>query len=60
LLKEAKLPTELLALLKTLKNEQYATQQLFLRVRPQFYDSLKKQIDIILIFCVRSLNSLNH
>ena len=30
------------------------------RVRPQFYDSLKKQIDIILIFCVRSLNSLNH
>jgi transposase len=30
LLKEAKLPTELLALLKTLKNEQYATQQHFL------------------------------
>lgn len=30
LLKEAKLPTELLALLKTLKNEQYATQQQFL------------------------------
>jgi len=30
LLKEAKLPAELLALLKTLKNEQYATQQHFL------------------------------
>ena len=30
LLKEAKLPSELLALLKTLKNEQYATQQQFL------------------------------
>ena len=30
LLKEAGLPTELLALLKTLKNEQYATQQQFL------------------------------
>lgn len=30
LLKEAKLPSELLALLKTLKNEQYPTQQLFL------------------------------
>ena len=30
LLKEAKLPAELLALLKTLKNEQYATQQQFL------------------------------
>jgi len=30
-LKEAKLPTELLALLKTLKNQQYATQQQFLR-----------------------------
>ena len=30
LLKEAKLPTELLALLKTLKNQQYATQQQFL------------------------------
>ena len=31
LLKEAKLPTELLALLKTLKNQQYATQELFLK-----------------------------
>jgi transposase len=30
LLKEAKLPSELLALLKTLKNAQYPTQQLFL------------------------------
>src|SRR5450759_4607354 len=30
LLNEAKLPTELLALLRLLKNEQYATQQLFL------------------------------
>jgi hypothetical protein len=30
LLKEAKLPTDLLALLKTLKNEPYATQQQFL------------------------------
>ena len=30
LLKEAKLPSELLVLLKTLKNEQYATKQLFL------------------------------
>jgi hypothetical protein len=30
LLNEAKLPTELLALLKTLKNEQYTTQQQFL------------------------------
>jgi transposase len=30
LLKEAKLPTELLVLLKTLKNQKYATKQLFL------------------------------
>jgi transposase len=30
LLKEAKLPTELLTLLKTLKNQKYATKQLFL------------------------------
>ena len=30
LLKEAKLPTDLLALLKTLKNQKYATKQLFL------------------------------
>ena len=39
LLKEAKLPTELLALLKILKNEQYATQQLFLNALNAVADS---------------------
>ena len=39
LLKEAKLPKELLALLKTLKNEQYPTQQLFLTALNAIADS---------------------
>jgi transposase len=39
LLKEAKLPSELLALLKTLKNEQYATQQQFLNALNAIADS---------------------
>ena len=39
LLKEAKLPTELLALLKSLKIEQYATQQLFLNALNAIADS---------------------
>jgi hypothetical protein len=39
LLKEAKLPTELLALLKTLKNEQYATQMHFLAALNTIADS---------------------
>jgi len=39
LLKEAKLPAELLALLKTLKNEQYATQMHFLAALNTIADS---------------------
>jgi transposase len=39
LLKEAKLPAELLALLKTLKNEQYATQMHFLNALNAIADS---------------------
>jgi transposase len=39
LLKEAKLPSELLALLKTLKNAQYPTQQLFLTALNAIADS---------------------
>jgi transposase len=39
LLKEAKLPTELSALLRLLKNEQYATQQLFLNALNAIADS---------------------
>ena len=39
LLKEAKLPPELLALLKTLKNEQYATKHLFLTALNTIADS---------------------
>ena len=38
-MKEAKLPTELLALLKTLKNEQYPTQQIFLTALNAIADS---------------------